>query len=73
MFSCTTMRAALTLSALLLASGILLLLVAETTGLMVPMAHAALLMVLAGAAVLGVAFIIAVFPGSTHRLDNCQH
>ncbi|MBK1723409.1 hypothetical protein [Thiocystis violacea] len=73
MTSCSTMRVAVTLSATLLASGILLLLVAETSGLMIPMAHIALLMVLAGAAVLGFAFLFAVLPGGGHRLNNCQH
>ena len=73
MSPCTTMRAAVTSSAVLLASGILLLLTAEISGLLVPMAHLALFIVLAGAAVLGLAFLLALLPGSAHRLSNCQH
>lgn len=73
MISCTTMRAAVVLSATLFISGTLMLIFAETTGLMIPTAHTALLLVLGGASILVLAFIIAVFPGNAERLTNCLH
>jgi hypothetical protein len=71
--SCTTMRSAVILSFGLLAAGILMLLVAETTGLAVPVAHTALVLALGGALTLAVAFLIAIWPGSEARLRECQH
>ncbi len=73
MISCTSMRAAVVLSAALFLSGTLLLLVAEVTSTGVPTAHTALLLVLAGAAVLAVALLVALFPGNADRLSNCRH
>ena len=73
MITCTTMRSAVILSFGLLASGILLLLVAETTGLAVPLAHASLTLALGAALTLAVAFLIALWPGSEARLRECQH
>ncbi|EXJ13372.1 hypothetical protein D779_3768 [Imhoffiella purpurea] len=54
-------------------SGLSLLPIAESFGIMVPVAHAALLMVLAGAAALAFAFLIAVLPGGGQRLGRCLH
>lgn len=73
MITCNTMRAAVILSAILFLSGALLLLLAETTGLMVPTAHTAFLLVFAGIATLALAFAIAVFPGNAQRLGECLH
>lgn len=73
MITCTTMRSAVTLSFGLLATGILMLLVAETTGLAVPIAHTALVLALGAALTLAVAFLIAIWPGSEARLRKCQH
>jgi len=71
--TCTTMRSAVILSFGLLASGILVFLVAETTGVAVPTAHAALVLALGAALTLVVAFLIAIWPGSDARLRECQH
>lgn len=73
MISCTALRSTVVLSAGLLVSGILLLLLAETTGLPVPTAHLALLAVFGGVLTLALAFVIAVMPGTRHALDNCEH
>jgi hypothetical protein len=73
MITCTTMRSAVLLSFGLLVSGMLFLLVAETTGLAVPVAHAALVLALGAALTLAIAFLIAVWPGSEARLRECQH
>ena len=73
MITCTTMRSAVLLSLGLLVSGILFLLVARTTGLAVPVAHAALVLTLGAALTLAIAFLIAVWPGSEARLRECQH
>jgi hypothetical protein len=67
------MRSFVALSGALLLSGMLLLLIAETTGLSVPTAHIALLTVLGGAATLAAAFILAILPGAGRRLENCRH
>lgn len=73
MITCTTMRSAVILSFTLLASGILLFLVAEVGGLAVPAAHLALALALGAALTLAVAFLIAIWPGSEARLRECQH
>jgi phosphate/sulfate permease len=73
MISCTTLRSTVVLSAGLFLSGILLLLIAETTGLPVPTAHLALFAVLGGALALALTFIVAVMPGIRHHFDNCEH
>lgn len=73
MISCTMLRSSVALSAVLLLSGMLLLLIAETTGLPVPTAHVALFAVLGGAATLGAVLILAILPGAGVRLDNCLH
>ncbi len=73
MISCTIMRSAVVLSAALLAAGVLLLVVAETTSLVLGITHAALALVLAAALVLAYALVIALLPGSARRLAECQH
>lgn len=73
MITCTTMRSAVILSFGLLISGGLSLLVAETTGLAVPAAQAALVLALGSVATLALAFLIAIWPGSEARLRECQH
>lgn len=73
MSACNTLRATIILSGALFLSGILLLLIAEATGLAVPTAHLALLAVLAGAATLAVAFVLALLPGARLDFHNCEH
>ena len=73
MISCTTLRSTVVLSAGLLLSGIILLLIAETAGLPVPTAHLALLAVLGGALTLALAFVVAIMPATRRHLDNCEH
>jgi hypothetical protein len=73
MISCQSLRSSVMLSAALLVGGLLLLLIAETSGLAVPTAHLALLSVLAGVATLAVAFTVAVLPWTHAALNNCEH
>jgi uncharacterized membrane protein len=73
MISCRTLRSTVVLSAGLLLSGFLLLIIAETAGLPVPTAHLALLAVLGGAVMLGLGFALAMSPWSRHHFDNCEH
>jgi hypothetical protein len=71
--TCTTLRFAVLLSLGLLIGGFVLLAIAESTGLGVPSAHAALVLALAAVAVLFGALIIAIWPGANERLSGCQH
>ena len=73
MLNCSSMRAAVILSAALLMLGVLLGLVAVTTPFVVPASQLSLLLVLAGAAVLAATFLAALLPGVARRLDKCQH
>lgn len=73
MISCHAMRVAVATSSLLLVAGVMLLLGSEMTGFIVSAAHLALLTVLAGAAVLAVAFVLALLPAGTRWLEKCQH
>jgi hypothetical protein len=73
MLNCSSMRAAVILSAALLMLGVLLGLVAVTTPFVVPASQLSLLLVLAGAAVLAATFLAALLPGVARRLDECQH
>jgi hypothetical protein len=67
------MRVAVILSALLLSAGLLIGLIAVAAPLTMAFTQLALVLVLAGAAVLSVAFIDALMPGAADRLDGCQH
>ena len=62
MSSCTTMRALVLLSAGLRRAGVLLLLVVETTGWLLPIVQLALPLVLGGPLLLGAALLIAFLP-----------
>jgi hypothetical protein len=73
MFSCSSMRAAVLLSALLLGLGVLFGVVAMSTALLAPTSQLALALVLAGATVLAVVFVDALLPGADQRLDGCRH
>jgi hypothetical protein len=73
MFSCSSMRAAVLLSALLLGLGVLFGVVTMSTALLAPTSQLALALVLAGAAVLAVVFVDALLPGADQRLDGCRH
>ncbi|NEV63291.1 hypothetical protein [Thiorhodococcus minor] len=73
MNSCNLMRHAVITSALMLLSGVLLLLGAEMTALFVPTAQLALLLVLGGACLLAVTFVAAALPAGSRWLSNCQH
>lgn len=73
MFNCRTMRVAVILSALLLAAGLLLGLIAVAAPLTMAYTQLALMLVLGGAAVLSAAFIDALLPGAERRLDGCRH
>lgn len=73
MFNCHSMRTAVALSATLLASGVLLGLIAMLTPLVVPAAQLALILVLSGASVFAATFVAALLPGVANHLDECQH
>ena len=73
MTTCTTLRFAVLLSLGLLVGGFVLLGIIEATGFSAPTAHVALALALTAVAVLFVALLIAVWPGSNRRLSQCQH
>lgn len=73
MFNCQSMRVAVMVSALLLAGGLMVGFAAVALPLAMAYTQLALLLVLAGAAVLSAAFIDALMPGAEQRLDGCQH
>lgn len=73
MLSCSTMRVAVILSAILLGFGIALGVVAISTPFAVPTSQLSLLLVLTGAVVLAVVFVDALLPNASHRLDSCRH
>lgn len=73
MLTCRSLRAAVILSAALLFSGVLLGLIVLAQLLPAPVAQLSLLLVLGGAAVLGVTFLVSLIPGVAHRLEGCQH
>ncbi|MBK1630747.1 hypothetical protein CKO31_08315 [Thiohalocapsa halophila] len=73
MLNCRSMRVVVIVSGLLLAAGLLLGLVAVAAPLTMAYTQMALMLVLAGAAVLSVAFVDALLPGADQRLDGCQH
>ena len=73
MFTCSSMRVALILSALLLGLGVLLGVVAVITPFAVPTSQIALLLVLTGAALFALVFMDALLPNAGHRLDGCRH
>ncbi len=72
MTTCTTMRSAVILSAGLFLAGLLVFAGAEITGQAVPASHLALLLVLGAVATLGVALVIALWPGNARRLSECR-
>jgi predicted branched-subunit amino acid permease len=73
MLNCSSMRAAVILSAALLTLGVLLGVIGMTTPFTLPVTQLSLLLVLAGAAVFVVTFLVALLPGVARRLDECQH
>jgi len=73
LISCHLIRISVLVSALLSASGGAALLFAETTGLVVPTAHLAFFLLLAGAALLAATFVLAILPGQARRLSQCLH
>jgi hypothetical protein len=73
LFNCRTMRAAVMMSGLLLAAGVLLGLIAVVTPFSVPTSQLSLMLVLASALLLAVTFIAALVPGAARRMDECQH
>ena len=73
MLTCKRMRTAVILSALLLAIGLVLETLAQTTRFAVPTSHIALLLVLGAAAVLALTFLASLLPKTAERLRECQH
>jgi len=73
MFTCTTMRTAVSVSLGLLISGLLLQFFAEKAVFAVPLSHLAMFAVLAAAALLAIVFILALIPSIARRMDGCQH
>lgn len=76
MNACTALRTAVLSSAGLLASGILVLLLAQWLSAVLPPAapyvHAALWLVLAAVVTLAAALVVALWPGRSH-LEGCIH
>jgi predicted branched-subunit amino acid permease len=73
MLNCSSMRAAVILSVALLTLGVLLGIVGKTTPFTVAVTQLSLLLVLGGAAVLILTFLVALMPGVARRLDECRH
>ncbi|MEA1049938.1 hypothetical protein U5801_08965 [Lamprobacter modestohalophilus] len=71
--NCRTMRAAVLLSALLLAAGVLLGVIAMMTPFAVPTSQLALVLVLSAALLLAVIFLVALIPGVSRHMDECRH
>ena len=72
-FTCTTMRTAVSVSLILLVSGLLLEFFTVKAVFPIPLSYLAILAVLASAALLAVIFILALIPAIARRLDGCQH
>ncbi|MEA3638465.1 MAG: hypothetical protein VBE63_00810 [Lamprobacter sp.] len=73
LINCRTMRAAVLLSAALLATGVLLGVIAMTTALSIPTSQFALVLVLSAALLLAVTFLVALIPGVSRHMDECRH
>ena len=73
MTACHSLRTAVVLSAALSLTGVLTLLFAEAGGAGMSLSYTALLLVIAGAGVLGLAFLITLWPGNARRLTACRH
>ncbi len=73
MTACHSLRTAVALSAALSLAGVLTLLFAEAGGAGMSLSYAALLLVLAGAGVLGFAFLLSLWPGNARRLSACRN
>ncbi|EIC20080.1 hypothetical protein [Thiorhodovibrio frisius] len=73
MIDCNTMRAAVLLSGALMLAGLLLGGIAMNTPLVIPASYASLILVLTASAVLAGIFIVAMIPGVSRRLEECQH
>lgn len=71
--NCRTMRSAVILSAVLLATGVLLGAIAMITPLAIPTSQLALVLVLSAALLLTVTFLVALIPGVSRRMDECRH
>jgi hypothetical protein len=71
--TCKRMRTAVILSALLLLLGIVLEKLVEASILAGTMSQLALLLMLAGAALLVVTFLVSVLPGSGKSFRECLH
>lgn len=73
MLTCTRLRTAVFLSALLLVLGLALEVIAGTTPWFVAITYLALFIVLFGAILLASVFLVSLFPGTARRLSECQH
>jgi hypothetical protein len=71
--TCERMRTAVILSALLLLLGIVLEKLVEASLLAGTMGQLALLLMLAGAVLLALTFLVSVLPGSGKSLRECLH
>jgi hypothetical protein len=70
---CSAMRSAAILSGALCVIGLSLLLFAEPFGVVLSAAHAALVVMLGAVLALGIALVLALWPGSRERLTECIH
>jgi hypothetical protein len=71
-FTCKLMRSAVIASAVLLVSGVLMEILAQTTPFAVTANVFAVLAVLASPAIMLVAFVVGLLPARLTQLDECQ-
>ncbi len=73
MINCNTMRLAVSLSALLLITGVSFGLMSMTSPLLMTISYLALILVLASGSILALIFLMALLPPVARRLAGCQH
>ncbi len=73
MINCNSMRAAIIFSGALLIAGLVLGGLAMSTPWLIQVSYASLILVLAASLVLGTIFLVAMIPGVSRRLEECQH
>jgi hypothetical protein len=67
------MRAAVLLSGALMLGGLVFGGIAMSTPLVMPASYLSLILVLTASAVLAAIFMVAMIPGISRRLEECQH
>jgi len=73
MIDCNSMRAAVLFSAALMLAGLLFGVIAMFFPLVMPASYLSLILVLSASTVLAAIFVVAMIPGVSRRLEECQH